>query len=149
MARARAVIPALAALAALGACSKEKRVIEVEAPMTDPVGPADPRFSAYDGNAFQAAQGGRYFAWYGCGACHGVGARGKLDLSKPLQMTADQVYWAIAGHGALGQRIQIEQRWQLTAYVRQLPSLKPEQRSRQDLDQAGEPQGPSWNGPVR
>jgi cytochrome c oxidase cbb3-type subunit 3 len=140
---------AIAASAALGACSSEKRAIEVEQPMTDPVGPADPRFAAYIDNAFQVSQGGRDFAWYGCGGCHGAGARGPLDLGKPHLATSDRLDAAIAAHGVLGQRIPVEQRWQLTAYVRKLPSLEPEQRRRQDLDQVGEPQGSNWSGPVK
>jgi cytochrome c oxidase cbb3-type subunit 3 len=141
-----------AALLVLAACSKEKRVLDADQPVTDPIGSADPRARQFQDNAYQMAQGGRYFAWYGCGGCHGSGARGALDLGDGQWRrgsTPDRVYAAIAGHGALGARIQPEQRWQLAAYVQQLPRLDAAKRRRQDIDQAGEPQAGSWTGPVR
>lgn len=48
-----------------------------------------------------------------------------------------------------GARIPVEQIWQIAAYVRPLPGIKPELRRRQNLDEAGEPQGANWSGPVR
>ena len=103
-------------------------------------------------NAYQASQGGRYFAWFGCGSCHGEGAQGGLDLSDGAWRhgaSADRIYAVIARHGALGARILPEQRWQLAAYVGQLPEIDRALRRRQDLDEVGEAQGNNWPGPVR
>jgi cytochrome c oxidase cbb3-type subunit III len=142
-------------LAAAG-CSGESRTIGVDLPQTAPTDAQDPRAAKYEGNAYQIGQGGRYFAWYGCGSCHGSHATGALDLSDDVWVhgaNLDQVYGFIArGHSAsfdkFGERIPTEQLWQITAYVRSLPTLKPERRRRQDVDQTGEPQGSNWSGPV-
>jgi mono/diheme cytochrome c family protein len=140
----------------LVSCSKESRTLGADLPQTAPSGAGDPRAAKYEGNLYQIAQGGRYFTWYGCGACHGAEARGARDLNDRIWMNGndlDQVYAYIAhGHsGALaqyGERIPSEQLWQITAYVRTLPRVAPELRRRQDLDQVGEPQGAKWAGPV-
>lgn len=144
-------VTSLILLLLLAACSKEKRVLDADQPVTDPIGPQDPRTRQFQDNAFQVAQGGRYFAWYGCSNCHGDGARGPLDLAAGRWRhgsTPDRVYAAISGHGALGARIQPEQRWQLAAYVQQLPKLDPAYRRRQDTDQVGEPQASHWTGSI-
>lgn len=148
---------ALALVAGVAGCSKEARTLGPDLPATPPNGPADPRAAKYENNVYQVAQGGRYFAWYGCGSCHGSGAQGAADLGDGRWMhggALDRVYASIAhGHGgalaAYGDRIPAEQLWQLTAYVRSLPKLAPERRRRQDLDQTGEPQGRTWAGPVQ
>lgn len=143
---------ALAALLALAACSQEKRVLDADQPASDPAGAQDPRTHRFQDNAWQVSEGGRYFAWYGCGTCHGEGAKGPLNLADGIWRhgsTPDRVYASIAGHGALGARILPEQRWQLAAYVQQLPTLDPAYRRRQDLDQVGEAQADTWPGPVR
>lgn len=127
-----------------------------DSPQTAPRGAQDPRAAKYERNVYQVAQGGRYFTWYGCGACHGGVAKGALNLSDKIWVNGsdlDQVYAFIAyGHpGALaryGERIPAEQLWQITGYVRTLPQLTPEKRRRQDIDWVGEPQGASWTGPV-
>lgn len=142
----------LAVLLALTACSKEKRILDADQPMTDPVGSQDPRTKQFQDNAYQVSQGGRYFTWYGCGGCHGNGAQGPNNLADGYWhhgSTADRVYASIAKHGKLGARVPVEQRWQLAAYVQQLPMLDPAYRRRQDNDQLGEPQGDNWSGPVR
>jgi hypothetical protein len=137
-------------------CTKESRTVGPEQPQTPPHGQDDPRTSYFQDNLYQVSQGGRYFSWYGCAACHGDEASGTRNLvadleSRPRSFT--RLYGQIAGHPNLavdyGKRIPVEQLWQITAYVRQLPQLKPEMRRRQDLDQAGETQGASWNGAVR
>ncbi len=140
----------------LAGCSAESRSVGPDLPQTQPFGAQDPRAARYEGNAYQIAQGGRYFTWYGCGGCHGSDASGPLNLNDKLWKRGgdlDQVYRSIAsGHaGAMaryGARIPTEQLWQITAYVRTLPQLKPEKRRRQDLDQVGEAQGSTWAGPV-
>lgn len=141
----------------LASCSAESRSVGADQPQTAPRGARDPRAAKYERNRYQVAQGGRYFTWYGCGACHGSGATGARDLNDKIWVHGgdlDQVYAFIArGHpGALaqyGDRVPVEQLWQITAYVRTLPQLKPEQRRRQDIDQVGEPQVATWAGPVR
>lgn len=137
-------------LLALSACSNEQRILDADQPVTDLVGPGDARMGQFFGNAWQVAQGGRYFAWYGCTGCHGGATRGRLDLGDPRRqgIPADRLYAAIAGHGPLGARIQPEQRWQLTAYVAQLPALDPALRRRQDKDETGEGEAGTWAGPV-
>jgi mono/diheme cytochrome c family protein len=148
---------ALAFVVLAAGCSKESRTLGPDLPQTPPNGASDPRAAKYQDNVYQVSQGGRYFAWYGCAACHGSGAKGRLDLGdKQWAHGGDlaQVYAFIAkGHpGTLahyGDRIPTEQLWQLTAYVRSLPDLAPERRRRQDLDQVGEPQGRTWSGPVK
>jgi cytochrome c oxidase cbb3-type subunit 3 len=138
-------------------CSKESRTLGPDLPVTPPNGPTDARTATYENNVYQVAQGGRYFTWYGCGGCHGSGARGAANLSDGRWANGggvDRVYMFIAhGHpgelAAYGDRIPAEQLWQLTAYVRSLAALAPERRRRQDLDQVGEPQGRVWSGPVK
>lgn len=137
------------------ACSMEAREVDPGQPQTAPTGPDDPRASRFEGNLFQVAQGGRYFTWYGCGACHGAEAKGVLDLADVRWRhggEVDAVYRSIAerhGRHAFGRRVPAEQLWQMTAYVRQLGKLDPARRRRQDTDQRGEPQAASWDGALR
>ena len=146
--------PFLLALS-LAACSKEGRKLDPGQPQTAPAGPDDPRAAQFDGNVFQVAQGGRYFTWYGCGTCHRPESRGVLDLADRTWRhggEVDAVYRSIAerhGQRAYGRHIPAEQLWQMTAYVRQLGTLDPARRRRQDTDQRGEPQAQSWGGPLR
>lgn len=129
-------------------CSRERRQIDPDQPLTAPTGAADPRISRFQDNAFQIAQGARYFAWYGCNACHGTHPQGSADLAHS-RLGLDGLYTAIADHGSLGRRIPSEQLWQLAAYVHRLARFDPSQRQRQDLDQAAEPQAGQWKGPLR
>ena len=143
--------------AMLAGCSKEARTLAADLPQTPPHDAADPRIAKYQGNAYQVSQGGRMFTWYGCAACHAAGARGGLDLGDGRWRHGggfDRVYGFIAhGHGAAtppyGDKIPVEQLWQITAYVRNLSNVPPEQRQRQDHDQQGEPQGATWSGAAR
>ncbi|UXC93436.1 MULTISPECIES: hypothetical protein [Sphingobium] len=136
----------------LGGCSQEARDLGPGLPQTAPHGNADPRIDAYQGNFYQIAQGGRYFAWYGCSPCHSEQAKGGARLSDGQWVQGGgfaDVYRSIAtGHGgAFGRRVPVEQLWQITAYVRDLPLHYPEKRRRLLLDQKGEPQGSAWSGP--
>ncbi|WP_157220875.1 c-type cytochrome [Flavisphingomonas formosensis] len=140
----------------LPACSRESRSLGPGQPQTPPSGFADPRITYFEDNLYQTAQGGRYFSWYGCAACHGTEARGERDLiAVQLRHSPSfvDVYASIAHHRGVSfghdGMIPTEQLWQLAAYVRSLRALKREQRRRQDLDQAGEPQAMSWSGTVR
>jgi cytochrome c oxidase cbb3-type subunit 3 len=138
----------------LDGCSKEARTLAPEQPQTPPHGADDPRAALFDGNALQVSQGGRYFTWYGCGACHAGGARGPLDLADDRWThgkAVDQVYASIADRHARNYRqlIPTQQLWQLTAYVRSLPTLDPALRRREDADARGEPSANSWGGALR
>lgn len=138
-------------LLGLAACGQERRVIDREQPLTDPISATDPRWTQYSGNAWQVAQGGRYFVWYGCARCHGAAAKGAVDLGDTHwrhAMPPDRAYTAINRHGRIAAGIPTEQRWQLAAYVQQLPSVDPARRRRQDLDQSAEAQKESWSGPL-
>lgn len=151
------IIGVAAVLLLIAACTKESRTLGPDQPQTPPNGPADPRAKYFESNDYQVSQGGRYFTWYGCGSCHGDSAKGPLDLAGDQQRqpaSFDRLYAAIAqGHVRYGTdygaKIPTAQLWQITAYVHELASLKPERRRRQDLDQAGEPQGATWPGAVR
>lgn len=137
-------------------CSNESRTVGPTVPQTPPTGSRDPRISLYENNLYQVSQGGRYFSWYGCAACHGTDASGARDLPSRLRASPrafTQVYRDIVGHPGTGvdysRQIPVEQTWQLSAYVRSLLAMKTEMRRRQDFDQAGEPQGQLWSGPVK
>ena len=140
----------------LAGCGKEARTLTADLPQTPPRGADDPRIAKYQ-SAYQIAQGGRYFGWYGCGGCHAAGASGVLDLGDGRWRHGgdfDEVFGVIAhGHaGALaqyGDRIPTEQLWQITAYVRNLTQVPADKRRRQDHDSQGEPQGSSWSGAER
>jgi mono/diheme cytochrome c family protein len=140
-------------LAVLGACSNEVRDLGPNLPQTAPAGNADPRISAYQANRYQVSQGGRYFAWYGCSTCHEESAPGAANLANGHWRRGGgfaDVYQAIAAHRpepAYEDVIPVEQLWQVTAYVRDLPNYYPEKRRRVSLDQKGELQGSQWSGP--
>ncbi|MEO7691427.1 MAG: cytochrome c [Sphingomonas sp.] len=140
----------------LAACSAEKRTTGPSQPQTAPNGPSDPRIAQVEASFDKISQGGRYFAWYGCSACHAQGAPGARALDDPSWRHGggfDQVYSAIVRHPGIspsyGIRIPTEQIWQITAYVRSLPTLEADRRRRQDFDQKGEPQAGTWSGPVQ
>jgi cytochrome c oxidase cbb3-type subunit 3 len=139
--------------ACLAACSNEARTIGPAMPQTLPSGDADPRIGAYQENAYQVSQGRRYFAWYGCSQCHAEGGPADRDLTDGKWRHGGgfaQVYASVAsGHPEQDfvRRIAIEQLWQITAYVRDLPTHTAEKRYRLLVDQKGEAQGSSWNGP--
>jgi mono/diheme cytochrome c family protein len=137
----------------LAACTGEKRASSASQPLTPPDGPGDPRIALVASNKYQQSQGGRYFTWYGCGTCHGDGARGYLDLGDGQWRRGggfDRIYAAIARQHTppYADRIPVAQLWQITAYVSSLTKLDPALRRRQDFDQKGEPQGTAWSGPV-
>jgi cytochrome c oxidase cbb3-type subunit III len=148
-------IPAMLVLALCTGCSRESRSLGPDLPQTPPTNDADQRASRFEGNIYQVAQGGRYFAWSGCGGCHGHDATGRLSLADDRWEHGSgvaAVYRSIADrHGRLdyGRRLTPEQLWQVTAYVRSLPTLPPYRRRRQDMDLAGEPEGSQWSGALQ
>ena len=149
------VVAITSALMLLTSCSAEKRPAEPSQPQTAPNGPSDPRIADFENSAYQLSQGGRYFSWYGCSSCHSSTAQRVRNMADGRWANGgsfEQVYRSITAHPDLklkpGESVPAEQLWQLTAYVRSLNTLEPAKRRRQDFDQAGEPQGDNWSGPV-
>jgi len=140
-------------LLACASCSQEARNVGPTVPQTRPRNGADPRIALYQANVDQVSQGGRYFAWYGCQACHGEGATGVRNLADGHWRHGGgfvQVFTSIADrHGTLRYAVRVppEQLWQLTAYARDLPLHTPEKLHRQAVDQQAEPVGNGWSGP--
>ena len=134
-------------------CEYEKRPIGPDRPLSPPTGAADARIQFYDNNAWQMANGGRLFNWYGCGACHDADAKGPMSLHGGSPVSFEVVYGAIANGGpgmpAYKDRMPSESTWQITAYVRSLRALKDTKRNRGDLDQKAEPTANRWSGPVQ
>lgn len=103
----------------LPGCGQESRAIGPDVPQTAPRAAEDSRAARYEGNVYQVAQGGRYFAWYGCGACHGRQASGPANLADGAWVhggALNQVYHFIAsgqphGDGPYAPRIAAEQLW--------------------------------------
>lgn len=137
----------------LAGCTQEARLIAADQPQTAPTAPSDPRIPRYLGNYYQVSQGGRYFTWYGCGNCHGAGAKGAADLTNGRQQDVGRIYAAIAfdhpdAHPGYAQRIPTEQVWQMAAFVRDLAKHQPSFNRRNANDLQGEPQGVRWQGPL-
>jgi mono/diheme cytochrome c family protein len=126
-------------------------------PRTGPDGADDPRVAYFDSNAYQVGQGGRYAAWYGCNGCHGQGAQGVMNLRDGAWRHRGRfpdIYRSIADrHPApelrFGERIPVQQLWQITAYVHNLEGFGTERIRRQRFDQAGEPEGRQWSGALQ
>lgn len=136
----------------LAGCTREARSLGPTPPQSAPHGANDPRIGDYLGSVFQIGQGGTYFVSYGCSSCHDSSAPDLRRARLPVGMDFARIYQEIAeAHGTLayGRRIPVEQLWQLTAYVADLPSHTPEKRRRTSVDQAGEPAGATWAGPLR
>jgi mono/diheme cytochrome c family protein len=146
----------LGAAGLVSACGREARDDAMLA-RTGPEGADDPRIAYFDSNAYQVGQGGRYAAWYGCNSCHGQGAEGDMDLGDASWRHGGRyadIYRSIADrHSAAGQRfgerIPVQQLWQIAAYVHNLEGFGTERIRRQGLDQAGEPEGSRWSGALR
>ncbi len=140
----------------LAACSAEKRDVGPSPPSSPPTGASDPRQATYQTNAYEMAEGGRMFRWFGCDQCHQDGAPGFLDLAdtrwRQGGATAD-LYRAIAegrpGMPAYANRITAQQIWQIAGYVHNLNRVKPNMRRRNALAQQGEPSGSTWSGALR
>jgi len=94
------------------------------------------RMSHYERNAHALATGKRLWTWYNCSGCHANGGGG---ASGPALMDAQWIYgWDTAsiyksiadgrpnGMPAYRGRIPEDQLWQLTAYVRSLSGLAPQ-----------------------
>ena len=146
--RAAVLAVALASVAALSGCEREKRDFEPPtgsasgAAATRNVsvraGPGEPIETARlattqdrrdEYNAFLVNQGKRLFRWYNCNGCHAQGG-GNMGPSlmddkwlyghRPAEIYASIVEGRPKGMPAFGGRIPEDQLWQLVAYVRSL-----------------------------
>jgi len=133
--RAEPVLIALAVLA-LGACDREERQSRPK-PFGETVtggnethrSPLDARAAAYEGNAFQIAQGQRLYSWMNCVGCHAFGGGG---IGPPLMDDEwrygggiDQIVETINdgrpnGMDSFRGYLTEDQVWQIAAYVRTL-----------------------------
>ena len=143
-----ALAVALASVAALAACDREKREFEpptgiasgaaatrsvsVRAGLTEPIETArlattQDRHDEY--NAFLVNQGKRLFRWYNCNGCHAQGGGNMgpplmddkwLYGHQPAEIYARIVEGRPKGMPAFGGRLPEDQLWQLVAYVRSL-----------------------------
>jgi cytochrome c oxidase cbb3-type subunit 3 len=142
-----------AMLVAGASCSKEGRTLASDQPQTPPTGAADPRIPAYADNVYQVSQGSRYFIWYGCGACHTTDARAGMNLDNQSGQgrSLAKVYGFIAdGHTTkYGDKVPVEQLWQISAYVLDRAKTDPAKTRRAGMDGRGEPQGDTWGGAVQ
>ncbi|HEX8241300.1 MAG TPA: cytochrome c [Allosphingosinicella sp.] len=115
----------------LSACDRETRDPRGKPlPETKPSADAlDPRPAAYENNAFQIAQGQRYFAWMNCSGCHfhgggGIGPPlmdGAWRYGGSIQQIADSILDGRPnGMPSFKNKITQAQAWQLAAFVRSL-----------------------------
>jgi cytochrome c oxidase cbb3-type subunit III len=146
--RAAVLAVALASVAALSGCEREKRDFEPPtgsasgAAATRNVsvraGPGEPIETARlattqdrrdEYNAFLVNQGKRLFRWYNCNGCHAQGGGNMgpplmddkwLYGHRPAEIYASIVEGRPKGMPAFGGRIPEDQLWQLVAYVRSL-----------------------------
>lgn len=105
----------------------------------------------YEGNAFAVSQGQRWYRWFNCSGCHGAGGGG--GMGPPLmdatwrygQRPADIAETVLQGRPngmpSFAGRLNEEQLWQLTAYVRSMSGqLRTDVApSRSDTISTGEP----------
>jgi cytochrome c oxidase cbb3-type subunit 3 len=143
------------AATALSGCDAEKRDLGPTPPSTPPTGPGDPRAKLYETNLYLQGEGGRMFQWFACDQCHGLTAKGMLNLADTQWRyggATTDIYTSIAGRPGLHSyqgKISSEQIWELAGYLHTLPKTKPAMRWRQAYAQKGEPSGPNWAGAQR
>jgi cytochrome c oxidase cbb3-type subunit 3 len=151
--RAADALMALALAAGLAACDRETRDPRGKPlPETGPTAERlDPRPAAYEENAYQIAQGQRYYAWMNCGGCHFHGGGGigppLMDANWRYGGSMQQIVDTILegrpnGMPSFKNRITQQQAWQLAAFVRSmsgqprmdvLPSRSDEMSNREPL----------------
>ncbi|HEU0100356.1 MAG TPA: cytochrome c [Allosphingosinicella sp.] len=129
--RAAEALLAVALAAGLAGCDREYRDSRGKPlPETGPSADRlDPRPAAYEGNAFQIAQGQRYYAWMNCAGCHfhgggGIGPPlmdGDWRYGGSMQQIVDTILEGRPnGMPSFKDRITQQQAWQLAAYVRSM-----------------------------
>ena len=128
----------LCAALLVGACEREQRDFDPGregAQLERSLAGVD-RMQHYERNAHALASGKRLWTWYNCSACHGNGGGGGsgpalMDPQWVYGWDSASIYQSIAegrpnGMPAFRGRIPEDQLWQLTAYVRSLSGLAPE-----------------------
>lgn len=118
-------------------CEQEKRAFNpgpVGAAVVDPSG-VQSGIAHYEKNAYALAAGKRLWTWYNCNGCHanGGGAVGPALSDGQWLYGGDEsaIYQSIAygrpnGMPAFRARLPEDQLWQLTAYVRSMAGLAPQ-----------------------
>ena len=134
----------LLAVAPLAACKRERReyhAAPAQAPSPHPelstLQPGQPLAQPvsaigrhYENNAFHVNQGGKWYRWFNCNACHGSGGGGAIgpaliDAQWRYGGSIDQIHATILegrpnGMPAWRGKLTDQQAWQLAAYVRAL-----------------------------
>ena len=143
--RMRIPVVALAVLATLYGCERERRdfgptpsgataiksmrMSDLFPGGSDKTPAVDNR---YDDNAYALAEGKRLFHWYNCTGCHGEGGGGSgpalmdnvwIYGSKPAQIYSTIVEGRPNGMPSFGGHIPENEVWELVAYVRSLSGL--------------------------
>jgi cytochrome c oxidase cbb3-type subunit 3 len=162
--RMRIPVVALAVLATLYGCERERRdfgptpsgataiksmrMSDLFPGGSDKTPAVDNR---YDDNAYALAEGKRLFHWYNCTGCHGEGGGGSgpalmdnvwIYGSESANVFATIVQGRPNGMPAFGGRIPEKEVWQLVAYVRSMSGLVSSQAApnRDDAMQAKKPE---------
>jgi len=162
--RMRSAIVALAVLATLYGCERERRDFSPTPSgataiksmrMSDLLpGGSDKTLAVanrYDDNAYALAEGKRLFHWYNCTGCHAEGGGGSgpalmdnvwIYGSESANIFATIVQGRPNGMPAFGGRIPEKEVWQLVAYVRSMSGLVSSQAApnRDDAMQAKKPE---------
>jgi cytochrome c oxidase cbb3-type subunit III len=148
------ILTAIACVAALSSCSRERRdlrpapvrlAIYDAAARESPLQPGGPKpeltaTNPYGGNAYAISEGQRLYEWYNCSGCHshgggGIGPpliKGEQDWiygSNPQNIFDTIVKGRPNGMPTWGGRIPEYQIWQIVAYVRSLSNLEPRSAS--------------------
>lgn len=134
-------------LLAAGGCKREERGTRVRPPAARPAGgirlselepgksqPAPHAHNDYEDNAFALSEGKKLFQSFNCVGCHGNGGGNMgpplIDQkwiygSEPEQIFATITEGRPNGMPAFGDKLSVQQIWQLAAYVRSLAGLVP------------------------
>ena len=132
----RDIVVLLVVAALLGGCYREERRFSELAPSASaPAASANPAAGPpgpYDDNAWAISEGQRLYVWFNCQGCHamGGGAIGPALMDDTWIYGSDPraIFTSIAegrpnGMPAFGGRLNVQQTWQLVAYVRSLSAL--------------------------
>ena len=112
-------------------CERERRSFAT----ADAATAAVPAEGPYETNAYGISQGQQLYSYFNCGGCHSHGGGGMgpalMDDQWRYGSAPVQIYSSIAdgrpnGMPAFRGRIPEDQLWQLTAYVRSLSGLAPQ-----------------------
>jgi len=134
-----ALVAAVVGAMILAGCEREQRDFEhtFDAALIAPSDDAstNARVAHDERNAYALAAGKRLWTWYNCAGCHaqGGGASGPALMDNVWVYGSDPpaLYRSIAdgrpnGMPAFGTRLSNDQIWQLSAYVRSLAAISPQ-----------------------